>query len=112
MTQQSSDISKNIEAAPPADENIAFRPYADGTFCKFSKLPDGSGFFGIVLNTAPEGEPDIHRYVAATKHAGVANLICDGINLLMAYQVQAQKLRDEQTKKLIVTPAEAAQEVK
>lgn len=93
----------NPEPAPPADENIAFRPYVDGTFCKFSKLPDNPGFFGILLNTAPEGSPDAHRHVATTKHQGVANIICDGINLLMTYQVQAQKLRDEQAKAPLIS---------
>jgi len=78
---------------PPPDNEINFRSYPDGTFCKFTEIKDKPGFIAICLNTSPAGEPDILKQVGIVKSRAVADMLCDGLNCMMQMRVMEQQVR-------------------
>lgn len=79
-----------LKHTPAADE-INFRIYPDGTFCKFTEVKDRPGFLAICLNTAKPEDPDVLQQVGIVKSRAVADLLCDGFNCLMQLKMAEQQ---------------------
>lgn len=80
---------------PPAGDQIQFRAYPDGTFCKFTEVANKPGFLAICLNTSNAGERDVLHQVGIVKSRAVADLLCDGVTCMMQLKVAERQARAE-----------------
>lgn len=92
IVQANADGSLKPEPPPQGDE-VQFRAYPDGTFCKFSEIKDRAGFIAICLNTSKPGQPDVLHQVGIVKSRAVADLLCDGLNCMMQVKVMERQAR-------------------
>lgn len=95
IVQANADGSLKPEPEPTHD-TINFRAYPDGTFCKFTEIKDRPGFLAICLNTSPAGEPDVLQQVGIVKSRAVADMLCDGVNLMMQLKISQQQLAEQE----------------
>lgn len=91
----------NAPAAEAPKPSLTFRAYQDGTFAKFTTIKDKPGWYALCLNTSAEGQKDILHEVAAVCDFAIANMLCEGTNLLIGLQLRL-RIEQEALKK---TPA-------
>lgn len=94
IIQANADGSLKPTPPPPDDpDRINFRAFPDGTFAKFTEIPQRPGFYAICLNTAKQGDPDVLNQVSIVKKRAVADLLCDGVNALMQVRIVQQQMQ-------------------
>jgi len=79
----------------PESENITFRAFPDGSFCKFTGIPQKPGYLAICLNTAAPGQADVLHQVGIVKQRAVADLICESINFYTHWRTVEEKAKEE-----------------
>ena len=104
MAKRADPVAPATPAAPtddpqdpqqPAEEKaLSFFPYPDSTWCKFTSEKDAPGVFVICMNTESTEKPNLHK-IAASQNYGLANMLTEAVNLLMAYRTALQKQAEE-----------------
>jgi hypothetical protein len=92
----------------PESENITFRAFPDGSFCKFTGIPQKPGYLAICLNTAAPGQADILHQVGIVKQRAVADLICESINFYTHWRSVEEKAKEEALEEVNETAVDIA----
>lgn len=93
----------SVEPQPTNNEVLTFNPYPDGMWCKFTSPRDRPNVFVVCMNSATPDKPNMHE-ISACQNYGLANLLCEAVNLLFAFRLQQQRQRDEAAKQAAEPP--------
>lgn len=91
-----------VREEPEQQKPVYFHAFADGLFAKFCKLPNGN--YAICVNTSEGTQPDTMQPVAFARQYAIGDLICSGVNLVLALKLRARAGEEVTDADAIVAP--------